>query len=113
MKRIKVRAHRQPPLFFTLSTCALLVLAVALRGDAPFEQVVLVCAGLSVLPVVRQSLTLVDNIMLNERLRLALNQSQSAFHLSQDKLISTTSHAEQYEHLLGNIKNLQEVHASL
>lgn len=101
------------PLLFTMLTCALLVLAVALRGDAPIEQVVLVCAGLFLLPVVRQSLTLVDNIMLNERLRVALNQSEHAFHQSQDKLISTTMRAEQLEQLLGSIENLQEVHASL
>jgi hypothetical protein len=101
------------PLLFTLVTCALLVLAVALRGGAPIAQVVLVCGGLFLLPVVRQSLTLIDNIMLNERLRVALNQSQSAFHQSQDKLISTTMRAEQLEQLLSNIENLQSVHASL
>lgn len=101
------------PLLFTMITCALLLLAVALRGDAPIEQVLLVCAGLFLLPVVRQSLTLVDNTMLNERLRVALDQSQSAFHLSQDKLISTSMRAEQLEQLLGNIENLQAVHANL
>lgn len=101
------------PLFFTLLTSALLLLAVALRGNAPLDQVVLVCAGLFLLPVIRQSLTLTDNILLNERLRLALNQSHDAFHQSQNQLISTTSRAEHLEQLLGNIENLQEVLAQL
>ncbi len=101
------------PLLFTLLTSILLLLEVALRGSAPIEQILLVCAGLFFLPVVRQSLTLIDNSMLNERLNVALSQSQSAFHQSQNQLISTTLRTEQLEQLLGNIENLQEVHASL
>ncbi|MBE3559948.1 MAG: methyl-accepting chemotaxis protein [Ktedonobacteraceae bacterium] len=101
------------PLFFTLLTCILLLLAVAMRGGAPLEQVILVCAGLFLLPVVRQSLTLTDNMMLNERLRVALDQSQQAFQQSQNELVSTTLRAEHLEQLLASIRDLQQVHARL
>ncbi|HET8844814.1 MAG TPA: hypothetical protein VFN35_25300, partial [Ktedonobacteraceae bacterium] len=101
------------PLALALLTCALLILEVALRNTAPFAQVVLVCAGLFLLPVVRQALTLIDNMLLNERLRIALGQSQQAFQSSQQELLSTTSRAEQFEELRTNMEDLRAVHAAL
>lgn len=101
------------PTVLALVTCALLLLEVELRQSAPLFQVVLVCAGLFLLPIIRQGLTLVDNMLLNERLRVALNQSQQAFRDSQRELLSTTSRAAQYEELRTNIENLQTVHAAL
>jgi len=101
------------PLLFTILTSALLLLIVAVEGNAPLVQVVLVCAGLFLLPVIRQSLMLVDNMVLNERLRVALGESRYAFQQSQDKLISTTLRAEQLQEVLTGIENLQAVHARL
>ncbi|GHO42178.1 hypothetical protein [Ktedonospora formicarum] len=101
------------PTILALLTCALLVLEVELRQSAPLFQVVLVCAGLFLLPIIRQGLTLVDNMLLNERLRVALNQSQQAFRDSQKELLSTTSRATQYEELRTSIENLRTVHAAL
>jgi hypothetical protein len=101
------------PLLFTILTSALLLLIVAVEGNVPLVQVVLVCAGLFLLPVIRQSLMLVDNMVLNERLRVALGESRYAFQQSQDKLISTTLRAEQLQDLLTGIENLQAVHARL
>ncbi|MBO0780463.1 MAG: hypothetical protein J2P37_16685, partial [Ktedonobacteraceae bacterium] len=101
------------PALIALFTCGLLLFAVALRNTAPLIQVVFVCAGLFLLPIIRQALTLIDNLMLNERLRVALEQSQQAFQNSQRELLSTTTRAEQYEELRSSIENLQSVHAHL
>lgn len=101
------------PMVIALLTCALLLLEVALRNTAPLVQVVIVCALLFLLPIIRQALTLVDNILLNERLHVALDQSQQAFQSSQQELISTSARAERYEELRAGIENLQAVHAKL
>jgi hypothetical protein len=101
------------PIVLALLTCAVLLLVVALGNTAPFAQVVLVCAGLIVLPVIRQLLTLVDNLLLNERLRVALGQSQQAYQQSQQALVATSSRAERYDELREGIENLQAVHAQL
>lgn len=101
------------PALIALFTCGLLLFAVALRNTAPLIQVVFVCAGLFLLPIIRQALTLIDNLMLNERLRVALDKSQQAFQNSQRELISTTTRAEQYEELRAGIENLQSVHAQI
>jgi len=65
------------------------------------------------LPVIRQLLTLVDNLILNERLRVALGQSQQAYQQSQQALIATSSRADRYDELREGIENLQSVHAQL
>lgn len=101
------------PVMLALATCGLLLLAVALRNTAPLIQVVIVCAALFLLPLVRQALTLVDNQLLNDRLKIALNQSQQAFQESQQELLTTSSRAEQYDELRTSIEHLQEVHAQL
>jgi hypothetical protein len=101
------------PIMLALGTCAVLLLVVALRNVAPFTQVVLVCAGLILLPVVRQLLTLIDNLILNDRLRLALGQSQQAYQQSQQALVATSSRAERYDELRAGIADLQAVHARL
>jgi hypothetical protein len=74
---------------------------------------VIVCAGLLLLPVVRQLLTLIDNMLLNERLRVALGQSQEAYQQSQRALLVTSSRAERYDELRAGIENLQAVHAQI
>ena len=74
------------PMVLALVTCSLLILEIALKGGAPLVQVMLVCAGLFLLPVIRQLLTLVDNFVLNDRLRIALDQSQQAFQRSQREM---------------------------
>jgi hypothetical protein len=119
IQRIRRLSSRVPaifrailPLLFALATSALL-LGLALQGQAPVQQVLLICAGLFLLPVVRQSLTLIDNMQLNERLRVALDQSQQAFQQSQSQLLSTSIRAEQLDELLANIEHLQEIHARL
>ncbi|HLW00850.1 MAG TPA: hypothetical protein VKT82_19480 [Ktedonobacterales bacterium] len=101
------------PVVLALVTCSLLVLEVALKGGAPLVQVMLVCAGLFLLPVVRQLLTLVDNFVLNDRLRIALDQSQQAFQRSQQELLVTSTRAQQYDELREGIEELQTVHAKL
>ena len=101
------------PMVLALATCALLVLEVALKGGAPLIQVMLVCAGLFLLPVIRQLLTLVDNFVLNDRLRTALDQSQQAFQRSQQELLRTSTRAQQYDELREGIEDLQSVHAKL
>jgi hypothetical protein len=101
------------PIVLALLTCAVLLLVVALGNTAPLVQVVLVCAGLILLPVIRQLLTLVDNLILNERLRVALGQSQQAYQQSQQALIATSSRADRYDELREGIENLQSVHAQL
>ncbi|GLV53368.1 hypothetical protein KDH_02230 [Dictyobacter sp. S3.2.2.5] len=101
------------PMVIALLTCALLLLTVVFHQTAPLVQIVFVCAGLFLLPIIRQALTLVDNLLLNERLRVALDQSQQAFQESQQELLTTTTQAELYEELRSGIQNLQEVHAAL
>jgi hypothetical protein len=101
------------PMVLALATCALLVLEIALKGGAPLIQVMLVCAGLFLLPVIRQLLTLVDNFVLNDRLRTALDQSQQAFQRSQQELLRTSTRAQQYDELREGIEDLQAVHAKL
>jgi hypothetical protein len=101
------------PIVIAVITCAVLLLVVALRNVAPVAQVVIVCAGLLLLPVIRQLLTLIDNMLLNERLRVALGQSQVAYQQSQQALIATSSRAERYDELRAGIENLQAVHAQL
>jgi hypothetical protein len=102
------------PMLLAVLTCALLLLGVALHSTAfPLIQVAFVCVGLILLPVVRQVLTLIDNMLLNERLRIALDQSQQAFNQSQQELLSTSSRADQYEELRSGIETLQQVHARL
>jgi hypothetical protein len=101
------------PMVIALLTCGLLLIEVALRNTAPLVQVVIVCACLFLLPIIRQALTLVDNILLNERLRVALDQSQQAFQSSQQELMSTASRAEHYDELRTGIENLQAIHARL
>lgn len=101
------------PMVIALLTCGLLLLVVGVRNTAPLIQVVVVCAGLFLLPLVRQALTLIDNLMLNERLRVALGQSQQAFQQSQQELLTTASQAELYEELRTGIHGLQKVHAAL
>ena len=101
------------PIMLALLTCVILLLEVALRNAAPLIQVVLVCAGLILLPVVRQLLTLIDNLILNERLRMALGQSQQAYQQSQRALIATSSRADRYDELREGIENLQAVHAQI
>jgi hypothetical protein len=94
------------PIVIAVLTCAVLLLVVALRNVAPVVQVVIVCAGLLLLPVVRQLLTLIDNMLLNERLRVALGQSQEAYQQSQQALLATSSRAERYDELRAGIENL-------
>jgi hypothetical protein len=101
------------PMVLALVTCSLLVLEIALKGGAPLVQVMLVCAGLILLPVIRQLLTLVDNFVLNDRLRIALDQSQQAFQRSQQELLATSTRAQQYDDLREGIEELQTVHAKL
>jgi hypothetical protein len=101
------------PMILALATCAVLILEVALRKTAPFEQVILVCAVIFALPVIRQALTLVDNLLLTERLRQALDQSTQAFQLSQQELLSTADRADRYDELRTGIQDLQAVHARL
>lgn len=101
------------PIVIAVLTCIILLLVVALRNVAPVTQVVIVCAGLLLLPVIRQLLTLIDNLLLNERLRVALGQSQEAYQQSQRALIATSSRAERYDELRGGIENLQAVHSQL
>ncbi len=101
------------PIVITLLTCVLLGLGVGLRDPATLTQVLLVCVGLFILPIVRQMLTLVDNLILNERLRVALGQSQRAFQRSQQELLQTSTRAQQYEELRAGIEDLQGVHAKL
>jgi hypothetical protein len=101
------------PLLLALATCALLVLEIALRNTAPLIQIVFVCAGIFLLPVIRQALTLIDNLVLNERLRVALNQSQQAFQSGQQELLSSSSRAEKYDELRTGIEHLQSIHALL
>lgn len=101
------------PILLALLTCVVLLLEVALRQGAPLIQVVIVCAGLILLPVIRQLLTLIDNLILNERLRMALGQSQQAYQQSQQALIATSSRAERYDELREGIENLQAVHAQI
>jgi hypothetical protein len=101
------------PIVIAVITCAVLLLVVALRNVAPVAQVVIVCAGLLLLPVIRQLLTLIDNMLLNERLRVALGQSQEAYQQSQQALMATSSRAERYDALRAGIENLQAVHAQL
>ncbi len=101
------------PMVLALVTCSLLVLEIALKGGAPLVQVLLVCAGLFLLPVIRQLLTLVDNFVLNDRLRIALDQSQQAFQRSQQELLVTSIRAQQYDELREGIEELQAVHAKL
>jgi hypothetical protein len=101
------------PIVLAILTCVVLLLEVALRNAAPLIQVVLVCAGLIFLPVVRQLLTLIDNLILNERLRMALGQSQQAYQQSQRALVATSSRADRYDELREGIENLQAVHAQI
>lgn len=101
------------PIIIAVLTCAVLLLVVALRNVAPVAQVVIVCAGLLLLPVIRQLLTLIDNLLLNERLRVALGQSQDAYQQSQRALVATSTRAERYDELRAGIENLQAVHAQL
>ena len=101
------------PITITLFTCILLSLEVALRGTAPLAQIVVVCAILFVMPIIRQVLTLVDNLILNDRLRVALGQSQQAFQQSQQELVQTSTRAQQYDELRASIEDLQSVHAKL
>lgn len=101
------------PILLAVVTCVVLLLEIALRNTAPLGQVVVVCAVLLLLPVVRQMLTLVDNLLLNERLRTALGQSQQAYQLSQQELVATSSRAERYDELRVGIEDLQAVHSRL
>ncbi|HEV8190038.1 MAG TPA: hypothetical protein VGP82_00915, partial [Ktedonobacterales bacterium] len=101
------------PILLALLTCVVLLILVAVRNTAPLLQVVLVCAGLILLPVVRQMLTLVDNLLLNERLRVALGQSQEAYQQSQEELLQTAGRAELYDQLRVGIQNIQAVHAQV
>jgi hypothetical protein len=101
------------PTLLAVLTCAVLLLEVALRTPPLLIQVVFVCAGLFLLPIIRQALTLVDNLILNERLRRALGQSQQAFQRSQQELMSTSSRAERYDELRAGIEEIQAVHAQL
>src|SRR5579859_3385175 len=101
------------PMVLALVTCLVLILEVALKGNAPLVQIMLVCAGLFLLPVIRQLLTLVDNLILNDRLRIALDQSQQAFQRSQQELMRTSTRAQQYDELREGIEDLQGVHAKL
>jgi hypothetical protein len=101
------------PMVLALVTCSLLVLEIALKGGAPLVQVMLVCAILFLLPVIRQLLTLVDNFVLNDRLRTALSQSQQAFQRSQQELLVTSTRAQQFDELREGIEELQAVHAKL
>jgi hypothetical protein len=101
------------PALLALGTCALLLFAIALHNTAPLIQVIFVCAILFLLPIVRQALTLIDNLMLNERLQIALDHSQQAFKDSQRELLSTSVRAEQLEELRSDIESLQNVHAML
>lgn len=101
------------PMVLAFATCAVLILEVALKGNAPLIQIMLVCAVLFLLPVIRQLLTLVDNFILNDRLRTALDQSQQAFQRSQQELVKTSTRAQQYDELREGIENLQGVHARL
>jgi hypothetical protein len=102
------------PILLALLTCVVLLIPVALGNNtAPLIQVVLVCAGLILLPVVRQMLTLVDNLLLNERLRVALGQSQEAYQQSQEELLQTAGRAELYDQLRIGIQNIQAVHAQV
>src|SRR5262249_40109832 len=101
------------PILLALLTCVVLLIEVAVRNTAPLIQVVLVCAGLILLPVIRQMLTLVDNLLLNERLRVALGQSQDAYQRSQEELLQTAGRAELYDQLRVGIQNIQTVHAQV
>jgi hypothetical protein len=101
------------PMVLALVTCVVLILEIALKGGAPLVQVMLVCAVLFVLPVIRQVLTLVDNFILTDRLRIALDQSQQAFQRSQQELLRTSLRAQQYDELREGIEDLQTVHAKL
>ena len=101
------------PLLFTLITSVLLIVGIALRDEKQISQVLLVCAGLFLLPVVRQMLTLVDNMVLNERLKVALDQSQQAYKHSQHELLHASSRAEELEELRANIAHIQQTHARL
>src|SRR5262249_6106823 len=101
------------PMVLAFATCAVLILEVALNGGAPLIQVMLVCAVLFLLPVIRQALTLVDNFILTDRLRLALDQSQQAFQRSQQELVRTSTRAQQYDELRASIEDLQAVHSRL
>jgi hypothetical protein len=101
------------PTLLAVLTCALLIFGVAIPGNAPFVQVFIVCAALLLFPLVRQILTIIDNMLLNERLRTALDQSQQAFQQSQQDLLNTSMRAEQYEELRAGIENIQAVHAQL
>jgi hypothetical protein len=101
------------PMVLTLVTCALLGFAVVSRNVAPLSQIIIVCVGLFILPIVRQLLTLIDNILLTERLRIALGQSNLAFEQSQQALLRTTQRAQQYDELRAGIEDIQTVHALL
>jgi hypothetical protein len=101
------------PALIALLTCGLLIFGVALTSPGLLTQVIVVCAGLFLLPLIRQALTLVDNLILNDRLQAALEHSQQAFQHSQRELLATTMRAEQFEELRGGIEDLRSVHASL
>jgi hypothetical protein len=101
------------PITLAIITCALLLLEIAIDHTFPLIQVALVCMGLLVLPIIRQVLTLIDNMMLNERLHIALDQSQQAFQASQQELLNTAYRAEQVDELCSGIENIQAVHAAL
>jgi hypothetical protein len=101
------------PMLLALATCAVLLLEVALRKTAPFAQVIVVCAIIFTLPVIRQALTLIDNLLLTERLRAALDQSTQAFQLSQQELLNTSDRADRYDELRAGIQDLQAIHARL
>jgi hypothetical protein len=101
------------PIILAVLTCVVLLIEAVVRQTAPLNQIILVCAGLILLPVVRQMLTLVDNLLLNERLRVALGQSQEAYQQSQEELLQTAGRAELYEQLRVGIQEIQAVHAQL
>jgi hypothetical protein len=101
------------PMALTLITCAMLGFAVVSQNVAPLSQIIVVSVILFILPITRQLLTLVDNIALNDRLRVALGQSQQAFQMSQQELLRTTTRAAQYDELRGGIEDIQTVHAQL
>jgi hypothetical protein len=101
------------PMALTLVTFAILGYAVVTQNIASFTEIIIVSILLFVLPITRQLLTLIDNIALNERLRVALGQSQQAFQQSQQELLRTTTRAQQYEELRAGIEDIQAVHAQL
>jgi hypothetical protein len=101
------------PMALTLITFAILGYAAVTQNIASFNQVIIVSALLFVLPITRQLLTLIDNTALNERLRVALGQSQQAFQQSQQELMRTSERAQQYEELRVGIEDIQAVHAQL